>query len=217
MATPNLTLLAKPNSAAAEAFRTLRTQLTFSGVDRALHTLLITSAAAEDGKSAAVANLAVAFAQAGNKTILVDCDLRKPTQHTIWGVDNRNGLSALLTQDTALANPPLVETGIANLSLLPTGDITGNPADLLSRPRMGEIIGILKARADYVLFDCPPVLAASDAMLLGAKVDGTLLIVRAGHTRQDHIERAKADLTRAKAHLLGAVLTNTPRERQAAY
>lgn len=212
-----LITLTDPRSPAAEAFRRLRTNIMFGAATQALHTLALTSAANADGKSLAVANLAVTFAQAGNKTILVDCDLRKPSQHEIWGVDNQRGLSTLMTEDVALSNPPLIQTSIPNLQLLTSGVLPPVPADVLSSPRMNEIIGVLKARAHYILFDSPPILAATDAALLGAKVDGTLIVVRAGHTRRDQLERARSELERVNVRVLGAMLTNAPRETVASY
>lgn len=208
MATVNLITLTDPQSDAAEAYRTLRTSLMLG--TPGLHTLLLTSVAQADNKSQAVANLAVTFAQAGNRTILVDCDLRKPTQPALWGVDNTRGLTAMLTEDGAMSNPPLIETGVANLSLLPGGPVPASPADALSNPRMNDIIGVLKARAHYILFDCAPVLAFTDAALIGAKVDGTVLVVRAGHTRRDQLEQARKTLERVNVKLLGSLLTNAP-------
>jgi Mrp family chromosome partitioning ATPase len=133
-------------------------------------------------------------------------------QHEIWGIENKRGLAAMMSEDAALANPPLVPTAIENLHILPTGTLPAIPADVLSSQRMNEIIGVLKARAHYILFDSPPVLAASDAVLLGAKVDAALMVVRAGYTRRDHLERAKKALERVQVRLLGAMLTNAPRE-----
>lgn len=212
MAQANLITLRDPQSAASEAFRTLRTNLMFSSVENPITTLLVTSTSQPDGKSNVVANLAVAFAQSGNRTILVDCDMRKPSQHEIWGVDNRRGLTTMILEDSALSSPPLVETEIENLSLLPSGPIPSNPADILSNQRMSEIVGLLKARASYILFDAPPVLVASDAALLGSKLDGLLLVTRSGHTRRDHVAKAKTSLERVHVRVLGAVLSDAPRE-----
>lgn len=214
---PKLITLAEPRSAAAEAYRTLRTNLMFSSVQNPISTLLVTSAAESEGKSLVVANLAVTFAQSGNKTILVDCDLRRPSQHTLWNVPNERGLTTMMLETSAIANPPLVETGIENLLLLPAGPLPPTPADVLSSHRMSEIIGVLKARASYVLFDSPPVLAATDAALLGSKLDGVLLVVRAGHTRREHAARAKQALERVHVRIVGAVLSNAPRENMGGY
>ncbi|MEO1286712.1 MAG: CpsD/CapB family tyrosine-protein kinase [Chloroflexota bacterium] len=216
MATPNLITLTDPRSAVAEAYRTLRTNLMFSGVENAIQTLLVTSSVADEGKSDALANLAVTFAQAGNKTILVDADLRRPSQHEIWGVKNQ-GLTQMMLDDASLANPPLIETGVENLLLLPAGQDAPNPADLISSKRMSEIIGILKARANYVLFDGPPVLAATDAALLGTKLDGVLLVVESGSSRRDQTARARESLEQVNVRIVGAVLTNAPRENRQAY
>jgi non-specific protein-tyrosine kinase len=212
MANEKLVTLSDPRSPAAEGFRTLRTNLIFSSVERALTTILVTSPANADNKSAVLANLAVTFAQAGNKTIIVDADLRKPMQHTLWGVNNERGLTTMLLDDGALANPPLIETSVPNLSLLPSGALPPIPADLFSSQRMSEVIGVLKARAAYIFFEAPPVLLATDAALLSARLDGALLVVRAGAARRDHVARARQELQRVNARLLGAVLTNASRE-----
>lgn len=217
MAQANLITLSDPRSAAAEAYRTLRTNLMFSSVENPIHTLLVTSPAKDDQKSITLANLAVTFAQSGNKTIIVDADLRQPRQHTIWGIDNKRGLTTMMVEDTAISTPPLHDTDITNLQILSSGELPPNPADLLGGKRMGEIIGVLKARADYIFFDSPPVLAATDAALLGIKVDGTLLAVRAGDTRRDHTAQARQALERVHARIVGAVLTNAPRENKIAY
>lgn len=217
MAKTKLITLSDPRSAAAEAYRTLRTNLMFSSVEKTIHTLLVTSPADGDGKSALLANLAVAFAQGGNKTILVDADLRKPTQHELWGVSNERGLTTMMLEDGALSSPPLTATDVPNLQLLASGPLPPNAADVLSSQRMTEIIGLLKARANYVLFDSPPVLAATDAALLGSKLDGVLLVVRAGHTRRDHAARARQTLERVHVRIVGAVLSNAPFESGGGY
>ncbi len=212
MPTVNLITLTDPRAPAAEAFRSLRTNLMFSSVENPLHTLLLSSTAQSDDKSTTLANLAVTFAQSGNKTILVDCDLRKPSQHDIWGISNERGLTTMMIEDGAMSTPPLANTEIDGLQILPSGPLPPNPADILSSQRMNALIGVLKARANYVLFDAPPVLAATDAALLGAKVDGVLLVIRAGHTRRDHTTRAREALGRVHVRILGAVLTNAPQE-----
>lgn len=217
MAKANLVTLVDPRSAAAEAYRTLRTNLMFSSVEHPIHTLLVTAAARGEYKSTALANLAVTFAQAGNKTIIVDADLRRPSQHSIWGLPNDRGLTTMILEESALASPPLLDTEVEHLQVLPAGPLPPNPADVLSSQRMGEIIGTLKARAAYVLFDSPPVLAVTDAALLGTRVDGVLLAVRAGTTRRDHALRAREALERVHVRVVGAVLTNALDESDSAY
>jgi capsular exopolysaccharide synthesis family protein len=217
MADSKLITLSDPRSAASEAFRSLRTNLMFSSVEHPITTLLVTSAAQSEGKSSVAANLAVTFAQGGNKTILVDSDLRRPSQHELWNLNNDRGLTTMMLEDTAMANPPLQQTTIPNLQILTAGPLPPNPADVLSSQRMNEVIGLLKARAHYILFDSPPVLAATDAALLGAKLDGTLLVIRAGHTRREHAARARQALERVHVRIVGAVLSNAPRENIGSY
>lgn len=214
MASPDLITLTDPRSNAAEAFRTLRTNLMFTSVEKPIQTLLVTSTSGADEKSIALANLAVTFAQSGNKTILVDTDLRQPSQHEIWGVTNSAGITQMMLDQAAMANPPLHDTGIENLTLLTSGDLPPNPADVLSSQRMNEIIGVLKARAAYVLFDAPPALAASDAIVLSTKVDGVLLVVRANETRRDRVVEARERFEQVHSRVVGAVLTNAPREQK---
>lgn len=212
-----LITLSDPRSAAAEAFRTLRTNLIFSSVEKPISTLLVTSAAQSEGKSAVAANLAVAFAQSGNTTILVDADLRKPVQHTLWNIDNERGLTTMMLDSTALSSPPLVSTSVENLQVLPSGLLPPTPSDLLGSQRMHEAIGVLKARANYIIFDSPPVLAATDATLLGTQLDGALVVISAGHTRREHALRARQALERVHVRIVGAVLSNAPRESTSTY
>jgi capsular exopolysaccharide synthesis family protein len=207
---PDLITLTDPRSPAAEAYRTLRTNLYFSSLDRALETLLVTSAAPGEGKSTILSNLAVTMAQGEKRTILVDADLRRPSLHDLFNVGNSQGLTTMVVDDSALAEPPLVATGVENLLLLPSGPQPPNPAEILGSRRMEEIIATLKARADIVLFDAPPAVAVTDAAVLGTKVDGVLLVFSAGKTRREHAERAKEVLERVQVRLIGAVLNNAP-------
>ena len=208
---PDLITLTDPRSPAAEAYRTLRTNLTFTALDKPIETLVVTSAAPDEEKAKILANLAVTMAQSERRTILVEADLRRPGLREIFGIDSERGLTSMIVEDTALDNPPLVETGIENLWLLPSGPLPPNPADLLGSQRMEQAIGALKTRADVVLFDAPPVASVTDAVVLGTKVDGALLIVSAGRTRREHIERAKELLERVHVRIVGTVLNNAPR------
>jgi non-specific protein-tyrosine kinase len=177
-----------------------------------LHTLVVTSPAPEEGKSTALANLAVTLAQGGKRTIVVDCDLRRPSQHDIWGIAREPGLTTMVLE--GLKEAPLVEVGIENLKVLTSGPLPSNPADLLGAPRMDEIVEQLKKKADMVLFDAPPVIAVTDATLLAAKLDGVLLVLRARSTRRDHAERAKELLERVGVRIVGTVLTNAQVDTQ---
>jgi capsular exopolysaccharide synthesis family protein len=206
VATPDLVTLSSPRSAAAEAYRTLRTNIQLSSIDSPIRALLITSASADEGKSTTLANLAVAFAQAGQRVVLVDSDLRRPSLHTIFGLANERGLTSMLLEDDAAA--PLLATAVEGLRLLPSGPIPPNPSELLGSKRIENAIERLKADADLLLFDAPPALAVSDAAVLSRRVDAVMLIVSAGRTKRDHASRARQVLERAGARLLGVVLTN---------
>ncbi len=208
---PKLVTLQEPTSPAAEAFRTLRTNIQFAALEKPVKTLLLSSPAPDEGKSVTAANLAVTLAQAGHRTILVDADLRRPSQHTLWGISNDHGLTTMMLDKTN-GEAPLCGVEVEHLAILPSGPLPPNPADLISAPRMDEIIATLAAQADFVLFDAPPLLAVTDAILLGSKVDGVLLIVKAGATRRDHAQRAKEALQRANVRVLGVALTNAPRD-----
>ena len=208
----DLITLTDPRSPAAEAYRTLRTNLTFAALDKPIETLLVTSAAPDEDKSIVLANLAVAMAQGERRTILVDADLRRPSLHEIFGVANDRGLTSMIVEEAALDAPPLIESGVDNLWLIPSGPLPPNPADILGSRRMEEAIAKLKARADIVLFDAPPVVAVTDGAVLGTKVDGVLLVVCAGRTRREHAQRARELLERVHVRIVGAVLNDAPRD-----
>lgn len=210
MSNLRLITLTDPRSPAAEAYRTLRTNLTFAGLDQPIEALVVTSPAPEREKSLAAANLAVVMAQGEHRTVLVDADLRRPVLHEIFGVSNERGLTTMFVDPQARAEPPLVEVGVENLWLLPSGPLPPNPADLLGSRRMEEMIALLRSRADVLIFDAPPVLAVTDAAVLGMKVDGVLLVVVAGRTRREQARQARELLERARVRVVGAVLTDVP-------
>ncbi|TAK29744.1 MAG: polysaccharide biosynthesis tyrosine autokinase [Chloroflexota bacterium] len=202
-----LVTFANPRSPAAEAYRQLRTNIQFSSLDRPLKTLLVTSTSPEEGKSTTLANLAITIAQTGNKVLIVDCDLRRPTVHSIFGITNSAGLTSAMV-DTSLSQLPTQEVGIPNLLVLPSGPLPPNPSELLGSHRMQELMARLRESADYVLFDSPPVLAVTDAAVLASKLDGVLLVVNAGHTKREMAKKAKAALDKVNANIVGVVLNN---------
>ncbi len=206
----NLVTVSDPRSAAAEAYRTLRTNLSFSSLDDPIHSLVVTTPAPQENKSIVIANLAVIMAQGGNRTLLVDCDLRRPALHEIFGVDNSRGLTTMMLDEGAMDEPPLQKTEIDNLMLLPSGPLPPNPADLLGSRRMDAVIARLTEQMDIVLLDAPPVIAVTDAAVLASKVDGVLLSMSAGVTRRDHAERAKEMLQKVNVRIVGTVLDNAP-------
>ena len=206
----DLITLTDPRSPVSEAYRTLRTNLSFYSVDDPIQTLVVTSPATDDGKSVVAANLAVTMAQSGRRTILVDSDLRRPTLHTLFDLAAEPGLTNVVLGE--LEELPLQETGVENLLLLASGPKPPNPADMLGSKRVDALIARLAEEADFVIFDAPPAIAVTDAAVLGAKVDGALLVISAGKTRREHAERAKETLEKARVRIVGATLTNAPRD-----
>lgn len=211
-----LVTLRDPSSMAAEAYRTLRTNIQFSSLDKPIQTLLATSTAPDEGKSTTLANLAVTIAQAEQRVILVDCDLRRPSVHTLFGVPNEQGLTtAILTQGEGPL--PLQATSVPGLSLLTSGPLPPRPADLLGSRRMEQLIEQLRNLADIVLFDTPPVVAVTDAAVLATRVDGVLLVLQAGQTRRDRARVARQLLEQVKANIVGVVLNGARLERGYSY
>lgn len=209
---PDLITLTNPRSAAAEAYRALRTNLTFFGaLDRPVESLIVTSVAPDEGKSEVLANLAVTMAQGERRTILVDADLRRPGLHEIFGVGNERGLTTMILEEEAMDDPPFLDVGVEGLLFVPSGPLPPNPADVLGSARMEQVIDAFKCQADIILFDAPPVIAVTDAAVLGTKVDGVLLVFSAGRTRRDHGERAKELLERVNVRIVGAVLNEASR------
>ncbi len=206
-----LVALREPRSPAAEAYRTLRTNIQFSSLDRPIRTILATSTAPGEGKSTAIANLAVTLAQAEKRVILVDCDLRRPALHTLFDVPNNEGLTSLVLQEGS--NLPLQPTSVPSLQLLTSGPLPPRPADILGSCRMEAVIAILVEHADIVLFDTPPVTAVTDAAVLATKVDGVLLVFRSGNTKHGRAREARELLEKVNAHILGVVLTDVRAER----
>jgi len=205
----NIVTLAAPRSPAAEAYRALRMNLAFTSLDKPLETLVVSSPSADDAKSQAAVNLAVVMAQAGQRVILVDADLRRPSLHTFFGVPQEPGLTGYMVSHDGEEALALVETEVPGLQVLPSGALPPNPADILGAQKMEQLLMHLKARADVVEFDAPPVTVAVDASVLGARTDGLLLVVRSGHTRRDRIAQAKELLERFRVRLLGAVFTDS--------
>ena len=205
--------LRDPRSPAAEAYRALRTNLQFSSLDTDLRTILVTSTGPGEGKSTTLANLAVVMAEGGERVLAVDCDLRRASLHTLFGLDNSRGLTNLFLNED-VGPLPVQETGVPNLQVLTSGPHKPNPSQLLGSHAMVRVLDMLRNAADVVLFDAPPVLAVTDATLLATRMDGVVLVVDAGATRRDLARRARAQLEKVNARLLGVVLNNVPFDSQ---
>lgn len=200
--------ISQPRSSSSEAYRSLRTNLQFLSVQQELRSVLVTSASAGEGKTSTTINLAVAFAQAGKRVVLVSADLRRPTLESYFGLPNDEGLTTwLMAADRELWGL-IRDPGIDNLRVISSGPIPPNPAELLASPRLTTFVELLEGNADLVLIDSPPVLAVADAAILSAHVDGTLLIVDAHSTSRSAASRAARELEQVGAPLLGTVFNS---------
>lgn len=199
----------------AEAYRSLRTNIQFSKADGEIKTLMFTSAGPGEGKSTTAANTAVALAQSGKKVLLVDCDLRKPVMHRIFGV-KRMGLTNILVEESDPVEL-IQNTEIDNLRVLVSGPIPPNPSELLGSQRMRELLEKLKQETDYLILDAPPVIAVTDASVLASKVDGIVLVLRAGLNRPEMAQQAKELLVKAKGTILGVILNRVEIEAEHQY
>ena len=165
----------------------------------------VTSAEAGEGKTATIANLGVVMAQLGRRVLIVDADLRKPRQHEVFQVSNRDGLVNYLT-GSASAEQIVLRTAVPNLFLVTSGPIPPNPSELLSSERMKTFLTMTRERFDFVLLDTPPALAVTDATLVGSAADGVVLCFRAGKVQRDDTRACRDRLLRAEVRILGAVL-----------
>lgn len=206
-----------PRSPIAEAFRTLRTNIQFKSLDNPVRTMMVTSSAAEEGKSTVVANLAVSLAQTGAAVIAVDCDLRNPSLHRVFDLPNERGLTSLMLAPDSGLRQFLQHSEAGGLDVLTSGPLPPNPAELLGSKRMESLIRELRDMADYVLFDTPPVLAVTDAAVLATQVDGTILVLSAGRARRDAAKKAKRTLEELSLRFLGVVVNNVKAEGRAGY
>ncbi|MCW2278091.1 CpsD/CapB family tyrosine-protein kinase [Heliophilum fasciatum] len=198
--------LDNPKSPIAEAYRTLRTSIRFAtAIQEQAKVFLFTSAGPREGKSTVTANVAVTFAQNGTKTLLIDCDLRKPVQHKIFHVSNSVGLTNVLV-DKCPEVDAINLTSIPQLDVMTSGPIPPNPSELLSSPRMQDLLDDLRQRYDLILIDTPPAVAVTDPVVLASHVDGIFLVIRA---KQATIEMAKLATTRlqqSQGRIIGAIL-----------
>lgn len=213
----NLIAHARPRDPISEAYRVLRTNLSFSAVDESLRALLVTSSSPSEGKSTTISNLAVVIAQMGKTVILVDSDLRRPSLHKVFELGNNHGLTTAILNPSVPLTHHLQETTVHGLRVMTSGPTPPNPAELLESNRMSHIIDELQNEADMVLFDTPPVLTVTDAAILASQLDGCLLIAEAGKTRRSAFTQATERLHKANSHLFGVVLNRLQMERRGYY
>jgi capsular exopolysaccharide synthesis family protein len=195
----------------------IRSNIQVMTIDKPIRSVLITSSLPGEGKSTTAANLGVVMAQADLKTIIIDSDLRRPTQHKIFQLPNTDGLTDLLRASEPDLNHYLKETAIPNLYVLPSGTLPSNPSELLGSQRMSRLLTDLREFADVIIADSPPVIAFTDAAVLSTRMDGVVLVTLAGQTRLDIVRQAIRNLRQVGASLLGAVLNGTAAKDEALY
>ena len=206
-----------PMSNISEQFRTIRTNILYSSVENQTQSIIVTSAGPSEGKSTTSANLAVAFAQSGMKTVLVDADLRRPTVHRSFFMENTKGLSSLLSIRRMSLGEVIQPSDVRNLDLITSGPISPNPSELLASSRMRKVLHILKQEYDFIIFDVPPVGTVTDAQLIASQVDGALLVVREDQTEKSGLERAVKLLDQVDANIIGAIYTGEITEQNYGY
>ncbi|NLM75914.1 MAG: CpsD/CapB family tyrosine-protein kinase [Clostridiaceae bacterium] len=216
MVKESLIFFRDPKSPVSEAYRTLRTNIQFSGVDKALKIITITSSDVGEGKTTTICNLAITMALSGKKVILIDADLRKPRVHSKFMISNETGLTNILAQKKPLES--VIKTAsVKDLDIITSGPIPPNPSELLQSESMGNFLEDLKKKYDYILLDTPPVGMVTDAAILAAKSDGIILVVTSGKTHIDEAKRAKQLLLNVDAKILGVVLNKVNRYEKGYY
>lgn len=209
MQTKERSLITHSNSKSpiSEQYRTLRTNIQFSSLDEEMQTIMVTSPGPGEGKSTTISNLAVVMAQQGKRILLVDTDLRKPTAHHTFRQTNTRGLTNVLTRQMTVEEA-IRETEIEHLSILPSGPVPPNPSELLGSKAMEQLIKNLTMEFDTILFDCPPILAVTDAQIMANVCQGVVLVVKSGGTEIEEAVQAKERLETVNAKLLGVVLND---------
>lgn len=195
-----------PRAPTSEAYRVLRTNLEFASVDDKLRNLLVTSPSPGEGKSTTAANLATVLAQAGHRVILIDGDLRRPSQHKILELPNNQGLTTALLDSETPISYHIQNTRVPGLRLMTSGPLPPNPAELLRSHRMSQVLEELKDEADIVIVDTPPTLTVADASILGPRMNGVVIVGKIGSTRRDALMQAQESLQKTGANIFGVVL-----------
>lgn len=192
----------------AEQFRTIRTNIEFAQLDNQMKSILVSSSIPAEGKSTIASNLAYVIAQTERKVLIVDADLRKPTVHRTFKLNNEQGLTTLLANSELKFNQVVQHSRELNLYFLPSGPIPPNPSEILGSGRMTRLMQELNQYFDIVIYDAPPITAVTDPQILATKVDGVVLVVRQGYTRKEEVKKAKEALDNVNANILGYVMNS---------
>jgi polysaccharide biosynthesis transport protein len=213
---PELVLLHAPKSTASEAYRGIRTSLLFSSAESQPQVILVSSAAPQEGKTVTCANLAITMAQSGNRVLLLDCDMRKPSVHRVFAIPREKGISNLLVGSSELKEV-LIPSGVPNLDTIPCGPVPPNPSELLGSGRMQRLLAALRKNYTHILIDSPPVTAVTDAVILAKMADAILLVVRAGDTPREIVKNGLTQFQNVNGHVLGVILNGVDMGREGYY
>lgn len=204
----NLTAYNDPKSPVSEAYRSIRTNLQFIGVDKEVKIVEVTSSVPNEGKSTTIASLAIVMAQAGKKILLVDCDFRNPTQHKLFGLRNKGFSNCIATGGDFHEFIQRIDQD--NLDILTSGPVAPNPSEILMSNRMQEFLDEVRQTYDYVLIDTPPIMPVTDAAVLSTRTDGIILVIESGGDKPELVQTAKERLEQAGANILGCILNKVP-------
>ena len=213
-----LVIQTKPKSNISEDIRTIRTNLQFTSSDEESKVILITSSIPGEGKSFISSNLATAFSQTGESTLLIDCDLRLGRVHKIFGVSNDKGFSNLLVgQNVVDCAEYIKKTSIPDLYVIPRGTIPPNPSELLNSSNTKKIINFLRENFDHIIFDGPPINGLPDSLVMAQLVDRVVLVTTVGYTKIDELNEAKKALEKIDANIAGIIVNKTPGTKRGKY
>lgn len=205
-----------PKGQVSEQFKTVRTNIQFSSIDKKLNSIMFTSSDPSEGKSTVSNNVAVTYADQGSRVVLVDADLRRPTVHKTFGVSNRKGLSSYLLGNATLEE--IVQpTVVDNLFVITSGPVPPNPSELLGSMRTQDLMVRLTDKYDLMILDAPPVNTVTDAQVLAARVDGTILVVPQGIADKAGVKHAKEALETVNANILGAIMNRVTEQKSGGY
>ena len=195
-----------PKSITAESYRSLRTNIQYSSIDKQVKTLVVTSSNAGEGKSTVAGNLAYTFFQNGKRVLIIDCDLRKPSLHRKFNVSNEEGLTDVLVGTSKLNN--VMKKVDDNLYLLTTGTLPPNPAEIIGSNTMENFLEQCKINFDYIILDTPPILPVTDSKLLAIKADATVVVVRSEVSKSKHVSQDFKELEKVNANIIGTILND---------
>ena len=213
-----LVIHTKPKSNISEDIRTIRTNLQFTSSDEASKVILVTSSVPGEGKSFISSNLAAAFAQTGESTLLIDCDLRLGRAHKIFGLSNEKGLSNLLIGKNVVDCADYIKkTSIPDLYVIPRGTVPPNPSELLNSSNAKKIVTFLRKKFDHIIFDGVPVNGLPDSLIVAGFVDRVVLVTSIGYTNIDELNDAKKALEKIDANIAGVVVNRTPQTKRGRY